>query len=198
VPRISLNDFADFAVAAGGPKLAKVRQLKRRGAYRPAGDFWRPLGKKIVDSFERGGALSDLKGFAEAQKDPKKAAAYPIAVDGTQKALGTSLQGWFDPPCGEWAHGDLRVRINPELGVYDEDGVPQVLKLYFKKDPLSRARAEIMLHLMSKALPEGSEAVNGIIDLQRGEVVTSSKKTDALDALIDGEAAALLAMWDRV
>lgn len=118
MPEISLTDFVDFVVKAGTPKLTKVRQLKERGDYDPAGDFWKPLREAVVDFHRAGGQDKHrLDSVLVGLTDPKKRNRYPDAISGYKKFLGRKTFEWFNPPKTLWSAGGLDVRINPELGL---------------------------------------------------------------------------------
>jgi hypothetical protein len=44
--RVSLTDFVDIVSKSGTPKATKVAQVKKRGRYEPAVDFYKPLREK--------------------------------------------------------------------------------------------------------------------------------------------------------
>lgn len=198
--RISLTDFVDFAISTGTPKLTKVAQVMARGEYSPATDFWKPLRHGICE-FHRGGkhdkkildkAVADLS-------DAKKVSRYGDCVRGYKKCLGNKSVTWFDPPTGLWTHARLSIKINPELGLI-LDGSPVVAKLYFKAEPLSKRRIDVVTLLLSRALAgnvrTGTEF--GIIDVQRGRLFSAPAGDVRLLPLLMGEAASFKTIWDSL
>ena len=68
---------------------------------------------------------------------PKKLHRYQLAAEAYKKWTKKNQLEWFQPPHGVWSYQDLKVRVNPELGIRLE-GVPYVVKLYFKNEPLTQ------------------------------------------------------------
>jgi hypothetical protein len=73
MPEISLTDFVDFVVRSGPAKVTKVREIRERGPYAPALDFWKPLREGIV-SFHAAGSTDkrELDRILRGITDPKK------------------------------------------------------------------------------------------------------------------------------
>ncbi len=199
MPEISLTDFVDFVISQGTPRITKVRVLKERGKYAPRFDFWRPLREAIEEFHKTGKSVQWLEQLASAQSDAKKQARYPGAVQGYKRFLRNKSPAWFDPPFARWQHAGLAVRVNPELGLTIAD-TPYVLKLYFKAEPLSKRRVDVITHLLEVALrrkaPKG--AAMGIVDVERGRLILQTTPVSGLNALLAGEAAAFATMWDEV
>jgi hypothetical protein len=114
MPEIYLTDFVDFVIRAGTPKLTKVREIKTRPDYSPAVDFWKPLREALVEFHKNGKPFDDLTGTIA---DPNKLRRYPDAIRAYRKFSRNKQIEWFEPPSGVWNAPDLRVRVNPELGL---------------------------------------------------------------------------------
>jgi len=152
MPEISLTDFVDFVVKAGTPKLTKVRQVKDRGDYDPATDFWRPLREAITNFHQQGGTdKRQLDRVLTAVTDRKKSGRYASAVHSYKKFLGRKQTTWFDPPRDVWSNAGLDVRVNPELGVII-NGTRHATKLYFKDDKPDKRKFDVVLAIMEEAL----------------------------------------------
>ncbi len=134
-----------------------------------------------------------------ALTDSKKRVAYPEAVRGYKKFLGRKPHDWFAPPHGNWCPGPLVVNINPEVGL-ERDGTRIVGKLYFKDEPLSKRRAEVVAHLISRVLAPRLDkpAAFAVIDVRRGRTFQPSVPQPAWDALLVGEAASFAAIFEAL
>jgi hypothetical protein len=195
---IMLVDFVDFIVTAGPPQLTKVRDVKHRGEYAPAKDFWKRLREAIQAMHRDGLGKAHLDHTLAELTDQKKEKLYPIAISGYRRFLGRKQITWFDPPGAEWAEGELSVRINPELGLCI-NGVRYVIKLYFKKAPISKNRVECALHLMHVGLPAVGEPYQvAIVDVPNGKLIVRSDNAPDLTPLLRGEAAAFVGIWNAL
>lgn len=55
---------------------------------------------------------------------------YAGACRGYKKWLGRKALSWMEPPQGTWTHGELTVKVRPEL-MLGINGCPHLIKLYF-------------------------------------------------------------------
>ena len=196
MPDVSLTEFVDFVGKSRNPKLTLVRQIKERGEYSPAEDFWRKLRKGIIEFHEEGYADKKwLDRFATGLRDKKKANNYPVLVNRYKSFLGRKKIAWFKPSSGRWTSGELDIRVNPKLGL-EINGERHQLKLYFKGTPLTKAKADMVLLLMQQALP-GTRAGDSysILDIRKKNLITTDAPDTHLLPLLHGEAAAYAAMW---
>jgi hypothetical protein len=200
MPDISLTDFVDFVIKSGTPKLTKVRQLKARGKYNPAHDFWRGMRKGIRAWHETDGSdLSALDCIVDDCEDIKKLPRYAAALRGYRRFIGRRHVTWFDPPWEDWKHGSLRVRVNPELGL-KIDGVPHVVKMYFKDERLTKLRTGAVLALMEAAVrtKAPARAKMAVLEVSSGKLYPASADTAMALPLLRGEAASFTEIWNSV
>jgi hypothetical protein len=192
--RLTLTDFIDFVSKAGSPKMTLARQVKNRGEYDPATDYYRIIRQRLADACEVGDSPS-VADLIEGCHH-KKHANYSQVAQGFVKWRKKHEGKWISPPSELWTANSLEVGINPELGVVVGER-PHVLKLYFKADPLSAYRINLITHLMERALrpsaPKG--AVMGVLDVRNARVFTPPVPDPQLDAQLLGEAAYLAAVW---
>lgn len=90
--------------------------------------------------------------------------------------------------------------VNPELGL-EINGVRHVIKVYWKEDPpLSKAKAQIVLHLMNQALAgsSASPATFALLDARKGKLHTMGSPVPGLSALLAGEAGTFVAVYGQV
>jgi hypothetical protein len=192
---ISIIDFVDFVNKAGPPKLTKVKDIKTRPEYSPAVDFWKPLRETIRDHHKTGRPLDPVLD----RINTRKAARYPGALIAYKKFLRKKQIEWFDPPLGTWTHGELQVRVNPELGLR-LNGREHVIKLYFKDEALPRRRLAVVFQLMSIALKDNlnAERTLSILDVNNSKLLLPDPNAPDVTALLIGEAVAFVAMWNAI
>lgn len=197
---LSLTDFVDFAISSGTPKLTKVRQIKNRPEdYHPARDFYKKIREAVIEFHETG--KTDKRLFDKILKGlhQNKIKHYSECIKGYKKFLGKKKFQWFSPPTDEWSPSSISIRINPELGLIF-DGVPHVIKLYFKKDGLSKARIDIILLLLHDTL--SGQSTSGtkfcVLDVQKGKLFGNESPDQSFMPLLLGEAQSFRVMWDQI
>ncbi len=198
--KISLTDFVDFVISSGTPKLTKVRQLKRRGEYRPAFDYWKNLRVEIIDFHKRNmNDKSRLDEVLESVVDEKKIGGYKECLRGYKRFIGKKKYKWFDPPYKTWGPKGLSIRINPELGLRLA-GEKYIIKLYFKAEALSTRRIDTILILLYEVFRSKLERDMNycILDVQRGKLFSKKRPKEKILPLLRGEALNFLTIWKHV
>lgn len=200
MPEISMTTFVDFVLASGTKRLTCVKRAKSeyQRDYDPAKDFYRLLREAIIGIHQDGKKKESLDGLLGTLTDKKKLDAYSQCVAAYKQWCGRKRFQWVRSFTTDWSDGDLRVRVNPELGLYI-NGSLHVLKLYFKADVPSKRRLETMFHLLRLSIPNEMEnAMPGILDVRRGNLFRPTREVPGIDALLVGEAAAFRTMWSEV
>ena len=200
MPTISLTPLVDFVCKAGTPKLTVVRNAKEQlqAGYDPVTDFYKAVRDRIVEMHKLAQPKTMLDTLLTGLADKKKQTAYPPIVDGYKKYLGKKVVTWFDPPRDEWTHGDLKVNINPELGL-TIDGKRYAIKLYFKSDKLAKMRVAIVTQLMEMVLADDSTPmIFGVLDVRNAKFFSSCGVDPGLTALLMGEAASFAQIYEKV
>ncbi len=200
MPQISLTDFVDIVSASGTPKATKVRQIKRRPPYSPATDFYRPIRENIIEvhETEQDQAFIDL--VITGLTDPKKMTAYPPIVTGYKKWWGRKSLNWFNPPNIQYSKYNVTVSVNPELGL-DINGIPHLIKLYFKLEPLSKNRIDIITHLMSVTASTHCASPStkmSVLDVRRAKLFTPTVPIQGLTHILNAELAYIANLWPQV
>lgn len=191
MPSISLTEFIDFVLKVGTAKVTKVKAIKKQPPYSPATDHWRQLRNHVVDFHE--GTAPGLS-FAATGANEKKERLYKLAIVGYKKFLGKKSHDWFKPHKAKWSHLDLVVSINPELGLVIE-GKKHLIKLYLKEEKLTKARINIVIGMMRQSFPAKAYEV-AVLDVIRGQMYKGSENDISLKALLEGEAATFVAIWN--
>ena len=193
MPNISITDFTDFIMRTGQPRITKVSEIINRGDYHPAHDFWKPLRDQICE-FHAG--VSSGISFGLTGAHATKQTRYEEAIQGYKKFLKTTKPVWFKPHKAEWESGDLIIRINPEVG-FEIGNESLLVKLYFKQEVLTKSRVQVALGIMSAAQKNKKYGV-AILDVVRSRLHRQTAKTPQMEALLNGEAATFLAIWNSL
>lgn len=197
-PLISLTDFVDFVVKSGRPKQTVVKQIKNRDPYANFEDFWRRLRTEIVEFHKNGHTdKSEFDAIIDTinPKATSKLVAYPIAIKAYKKFLGRKQIDWFVPPRNAWSAGGINVTVNPELGL-EINSQKTLIKLYFKKDKLVKAKADLILALMQEGLPDLPKDTHvAILDVREGRLFEATKPETSLLPLLHGEAVNFATIW---
>jgi len=193
MPDISIIDFTDFVMRTGAPKITKVVEIFKRGEYVPSHDFWKPLRDHICEFHE--GASSKLA-FGLTGAHEKKRARYEEALKGYEKFLKAEGSEWFKPHRAEWRFEDLVVRINPEVG-FVLGGQSVLVKLYFKREALTKYRVQVVLSLMSAGQKSKKYRV-AMLDVVRSKLYIEATQNPQMEALLKGEAATFLGIWNSL
>ena len=195
--RVTLTTFLDFVSATGPARITVVRKARQdyeRG-YAPARDYYRQLRLGIVEMHQSARTrrhLDDLLPTVSANKT----GIYEAAINGYAQWMGRKQLHWAGaPPNGTWSVAELGVMVNPELLVTIE-GSLHLIKLYFKATELSKAKVDEVLFLLQTLAPQG--ATVGVLDVRRAKLYTPTRDIPGMDALLLGEAAALVTMWRAV
>src|SRR5258708_40102907 len=155
MPNIPLTEFIDFVVSTGTPRLTKVRQAKCKGDYDPRFDYWKQLREAIVAFHDPNNLIDKNQYFrtflAGLDNDGKRTTYTPVA-NNYKRFLGRKNITGLPPRRSNWTHGELTVRVNPEIFL-NIDGSRELIKLYFKQEQLSKQKADVVLALLSSALP---------------------------------------------
>lgn len=195
---ISLTDFVDYVSKVEPSKYTKVKTIKGRDDYAPYKDFWKPLREAIIDlhkdNLERD-SLDEVLGKVAS----KKQELYQELIKQYKSFLGRKKIEWFDPPFKEWKYDDLRVTLNPEMGL-EINGTFYVIKLYFKAEKLTQSKADLILLLLNERLKKRNykDVVFAILDIPRKKLFEKTKLRKEHLALLEGEAESFIKIWNSL
>ena len=200
MPDISLTNFVDFTLKSGSPRLTYIKRAKAlyEDGYSPAFDYWRTLRHAIIEMHSEDLGKRHLDAVRTKLSDTKKIHLYSKCIVTYKRWMGRKEIEWIGVRSTNWTYEDLIVRINPELGL-SINGANYLIKLYFRREPLSQRRLDITLHLLQMAI-SGSRSglLPAVIDVQRGKLFTPTMQIPDIDALLSGEAAAFITMWNQI
>ena len=196
---ISLTDFIEYVSKVGTSKFTVVNQIHSRDEYHPAFDFWKPLRDGIIDLHQNKKEKTELDKILNDLTDKKKIKRYPELIESYKSFLGRKKTEWFEPPFKDWEINDLRVKLNPELGLEINDKL-YVIKLYFKSDNLSQMKADLILLLMNTYLKKGEfkSATFAVLDIERKKLFENTKLKKIHLPLLEGEALSFINIWNSL
>jgi hypothetical protein len=199
--QISMTTFLDYVAASGTTRLRRVLEARQQYAreYNPATDFYGPLRKRIVATFERGWDPAALDRALQELADPKKESHYQACRTGLRKwagKKGAKKIRWIKPKRAVWTSGALEVSISPELWL-EIDGQRLLIKMYFKADQLSQHKVNLSLRLLETTV--GRHGDVAILDVRRGRLFTqTTEPPEGVDLLLASEAAGLVTLWEAL
>ncbi len=194
--QISQSDLLNFAVSSGIAQQNTVREVKTRPDYDPRADYYKRLRDSIARMHRLEQPLTVLDQLCAIVPDKKKE-RYRAAVAVYKRFLKGKTIEWFAPREGLWQYGGLIVKINPELGL-NINGTPYVIKLYFRDEPLTKAKIAGIIHLMEKQLHtyHSDDTVFSILDVQNNKLLTNRGYRQDLMPLIRGYASAFMQIYN--
>jgi hypothetical protein len=198
ITTITLSDFLGFTTSTGTGKITRVREIIERGDYHPSHDFWKPLREGIIEFHATGG--TDKKGLDNilSKVNSKKHDLYKDAIRAYKRFVGKTAYSLIEAPSGLWIAGELAVRVNPEMILTDGKS-KHLLKLYFKRDSLSKSRAALTLELVNTELGgiiDKSTQI-GLVDVPRSKLLDYIP-TPELRPLLVGEASTFCSIYKEL
>ena len=118
--KISLTDFILFINNSGVKKLPVANHLVQRKEYSPEFDFYRLVRNAIIEATRNSDQEFNLDQFFRtflSNINDKKKGHYKKIVLAYCKFLKLNNYSWFKPIAYFWEFRELRVRINPEIGL---------------------------------------------------------------------------------
>lgn len=196
--QISLTQFLNFITKPAEQQLTVVRQIRKQHdkPYEPPPDLYKQFREEVARMHKRGWTKDYLDKIAAAQSEPARKDHYPLLAEGYKKFLARKNVVWFNPPEGVWECEGLRISVRPELGLVI-DGTPTVLKLWLKDDDaLTKRRAELVIHLMTQALPKiDRETVIAILDVRKGRLFRAGKSDHEQTVLLRAQARSFVSLY---
>ena len=199
--KVSLTDFVDFMCKAGKSKISQVKTIKKRqnSPYSPAKDFYKPMREGIINFHKFNKGLGSLDSIVMGATDVKKRTAYPNIITGYRRFLSGKDVTWVKSPrANSWIFRNLKIRINPELCLAFGSN-KHIIKLYFKKDRLSRDHALSINHLMQTTLGNGkTRSILGVLDVRNGILIEELPVNGEFVQMVNEEATNFLRLYNSV
>lgn len=197
--KISLTDFIDFVAKSGAPKLTKVKEIKNRDEYNPATDYWKVVRDKIVEIHQNNLSINELDKIL-VNISESKSENYSKVIKNYKTLIGKKHYTWIAPPSQQiWESHKLQVTINPELSL-ELATEKLIIKLYFKSEPLSKSKADLILTLMKENIKKGKYSQHKIClwDIQNHKSYSDEKIKNNLIPLLSGEAISFTTIWNEI
>jgi hypothetical protein len=197
MPRISLTDFVDIVSRVGLQKITRLSEIKKRLPYSPQTDYWKSVRDHLVNNHVSNGTKGSLHTANQLTSNTNKIINYDAVLSGYKTFWGRKSMVWFQPPSLLWSTNGLDVSLNPEMGL-EINGDLHVIKLYFKADPLSKAKVDLILFLMHQVLPStinGKNVTYGILDARNAKHIVPTGFNQRTTAALQGEAQYIATVW---
>lgn len=203
--RISLTSFTDFLLRVGLPKVKQAETIRDQylSGYRHFKDYYRPFREAVCAIHRQGRPVFELDQLLSTISDERgKRTNYELMIRGYKRFWATCFQemdySWVTPPRAVWKYRRLVVQVNPELA-FTNGHETHLIKLYLKKDTPSKEQVRLILHLMQLSLrPKVERPVISLLDVRRGQLFEETSFDPRLTALLEGEAAAFLQMYQSI
>lgn len=198
--KISLTEFMNFVNKSGSAKATVVLKSKnnRDEDYEHYKDYWLKLREKIKAVHKKNHNHDDFRTLL-SEIHPDRKDNYKIAIEGYIKFWKKRMIEWFNPPRKTWIVGDLKIELNPELGLVIKDKI-YVIKLYTSVGAdIDKRHADLILNLMEKELRDkvgGNEVIFAVLDVKRGKLFENKSKDTSLYPLLNGEAKSFETIWN--
>jgi len=201
MPRITLPIFAGYLVTNGPSKVTKVLEARRAqdgpDTY-AAGDHYIHLRAPMREAFLAGGDPQPLRDVLTALRDPKKIRSHQAVVEGLTRFFNATEFEARPIQKQDWTHGELTVSVNPTARLLIGD-LWHVAYVHLKADDLDARIAAPVLELIG--LTHGTLGTPMIVEARTGKVhrpSRSARTRRGLQALLEGEAEALVRMWHGI
>lgn len=198
---VSLTEFMNFVNKSGSLKVTVVQKAKnnRDEEYAHYKDYWLKLREKIKSVHKLRGTHSDLRTLLD-DISPDKILNYQAAIEGYCSFWKKRNIEWVEPPRKTWSIGDVKIEINPELGLVIKDKI-YVIKLFTTaNDNMDKRHADLILTLMEKELrvKVEKEIVFAVLDVKRGKLFENKNFDRSLTGLLVGEAKSFETIWKSI
>lgn len=196
--RISLTELMNYVNQSGVAKITVVEHAKstHEEEYATYKDYWLKLREAIKNAHKKNLPKDVLVKVVDAVSDDKKD-NYAKAVSGYSKFWGKRTIEWVKPPQKTWAVGDMRVELNPELGLKIKDKTYFVKMFIRAKKDIDKRHADLILSVMEHELREkvGDDAIFMVLDVNRGKVFEYKNKDPKLFVLMKNETKSFENNW---
>lgn len=192
---ITLTSFIDFLIKNGPPRITHVRNCKKQilQGYHPSRDFYLKIREPIIEFHKNGLSIDYLENTVRNISDKNKKQNYPIVLNGYKKFLKNNHFDWFETTKATWIYNELKVKVNPELGLID-NGKKYLTKLYFKKDVLTEFKVKTIASLMYNCI--GKKSLNmALIDTRNGRFIPLDRVNPDIDLLLQTEADVFIKLY---
>ena len=200
--RVSVFDFAEFCQARTGQQEAIVRKIRKRSVDPKTGfNYYGPLLNLFRRTHWDNNNLSILEralpNLLRTQKHPSTAENYRRMAEAYIDYWKNRATEFFPVVLRspDVVFGDLTIRVNPEVGMVNQDGDRQILKMWLKRASPTREVRQIAGYLLSKLNPN-PEWHPGIWDVKHRNVPLLVFSPDNYEGTLVAQAQAFLKIWE--
>jgi hypothetical protein len=200
--KISLTEFMNFVNKSGSAKstVVSTAKNKREEEYAHYKDYWLKLREKIKSVHKKNGNHEDLRSILPVIPLEKKD-NYKLTIDGYCSFWKKRIISWVEPPKATWLIGDVRIELNPELGLAIRDKI-YVVKLFTTAGVgIDKKHADLILNLMELELRSqvgGDKVIFAVLDVKRGKLFENKTRDISLTPLLNGEAISFETIWKAI
>lgn len=200
--KISLTEFMNFVNKSGSAKATVVSNSKnkRDEEYEHYKDYWLKFREKLKSVHQKSQGHEELKLLLN-DVNPDKRANYKNAIEGYIKFWKKRKIEWVKPPRKTWAVGDVKIELNPELGLVIRNKI-YIIKLFTTANSdINKMHADLILNLMEKELRDkvsGYEVIFAVLDVKRGKLFENKSHDTSLYPLLNGEAKSFETIWKSI
>lgn len=199
--KISLTELMNYANQSGIAKITVVERSKanHEEEYATYKDYWLKLREAIKDAHKRNLTKDVLVDVIDKVSDDKKD-NYAKAVDGYCKFWGKRKIEWVKPPQKTWSVGDMRIELNPELGLKIKNKTYYVKMFIRANNTIDKRHADLILSVLEHELREKVEekAVFMVLDVNRGKAFEYKNTDPKLFILMKNEARSFENNWKEL
>lgn len=199
--RISLTELMNYVNQSGTAKITVVEKSKanHETEYAAYKDYWLKLRESIKDAHKRNLPKDSLVDIVDQVNDDKKD-NYARAVSGYCKFWGKKKIEWVKPPQKTWMVGDIKIELNPELGLRIKNKTC-FIKLFIRaNETMNKHHADLILSVMEHELRDKveSDAVFMVLDVNRGKAFEYKNNDPKLFILMKNEAISFGNNWKEL
>lgn len=199
--KISLTEFMNFVNKSGASKITVVASAKtnREEEYQIYKDYWLKFRESIKSIHREGLSKESLYSRLDDVCDDKKV-NYEAAINGYCKFWGKRKISWIQPPHKTWSHKDIRIELNPDLGLIIKEKTFYIKLFIASNGVLDKRHADLILTLMEKELRDKVEtnSIFGVLDVKRGKLFEYKKTDTKLLYLLESEAESFESLWYKL
>lgn len=199
--KISLTEFMNYVNKSANAKITVVSnaKIKREEEYQTFKDYWLKLREKIKYVHKHDLTKEDLKEVIEDVVEEKRT-NYNSAVNGYCSFWGKKKIEWKQPPRKTWSVGDLRIELNPELGLKIKDKILYIKLFTTANNSIDKKHADLINALMENELRDKVEtdAIFAVLDIKRGKLFEYKNADKRIYSLLKVEARSFENLWHEL
>ena len=200
--KVSLTAFMNYLNSSGAKRITAIQKAKEDSLtpFESHKDYWYKFRQKVVSLHKTGFNEDKLRAIIdEVPEDRQK--NYSIAVNGYWKFWNKRKKAkWVKPFNGDWSKGELRVSINPEVGL-EHKGKIYLIKLFLHiNEPFGRKQADMITWLMRDSFGKKAPAdmVCCVLDVKKGTLYQERALDPTIEALVESEAISFVSLWNKL